>query len=1391
MKKLFTLLLILTFYWTSGVSQEYINENFDTGIPDTWPTDSEQDAFPWFWNDGTGFQNLDGTGYARVDADAAGDGNHLIENLESPLFDASAGNIVIVQFNTYYNDYIGLDTGSVQVWDGTQWNTVWQMGDEFGAWGNSEAVTLIITDHVNPSGDTKIRFHYDDGNSWAFNWAIDDVIISSVDCLEPLQLTVDQLGAISTLISWSSGSGTSNLAYGPTGFDINDIVASGGTLIAPATTPYTISGLDPETTYDFYVQDDCGADGMSGWSGPNTFTTTVGCPTPVFNSFTNATTGSIDITFTQGFGDVYIVYGEEGFLLGSAGDTSGLALSTFTLSGLTPLTFYDIYLFMDCEGDGLGFSESVGPFTFNTLVDGPGTNCGDPIILNNNLPYNQVGETFCGYGNNTALSTCFPFTQTNEEIIYAYSPETDDETIAISLINLSGNYAFISVLDACPDSAASACIASAQSDFGDTQVLLDGIELTVGTIYYIMISTYSWSPCLTFDISIFVVNCSTPDGLSAVSNLDGTAELSWNSTSGAPNYQLEWGIAGFILGEGTVVNGEYGVEDPPITIDGLTSENNYEFYIVDVCVFGNMSIAGGPFEFSGPPPANNLCEDVISINCGDIVTGNTSAATDTGNPTDFCGTTPGASGVWYSYIGDGNDVTLSLCGSDYDTKINVYTGSCEDLVCHGGNDDDFAQCGAGNNSYLYTTSEVGVTYYVLVNGWNGNTGIYTLEMNCITCPLINGLTVGATDVSASVNWTTSNTGANYVVEYGAVGFVQGSGTALTGIIGTDGPPVGITGLIAGSSYDVYVYEICTSGDTNQTLMTSFTTNLLPPPANDLCDNAYPIECGGSDSGSTVNATEIGNPIGNICGFATLNSNTVWYSFVGNGQLTSVSLCGSDFDTELFIFTGDCDSLECFIVADGNGGNCPSFQASYTQFLSENGVTYYIAVAGWAQFASGNYLISVECNPCGNPINPMASVTDVGAEILWSSYLPMAGYTLAWDTAGSDLWIDGTIVTGSVSDLPLALGNLSAGVTYDVCFYEYCEAMQTNTDTICFSFTTNLLPPPDNDDACNAIALTNGDTLVTTNIYASVQDGEIQPPVTGLQDPNQMGWGFAGLVASTWYTYTPTTDGFVNISTCHPGSYDTQLAIYSVEDCNDFSTYTLVAANDDKIGGCSEATYASEVFGICLLANNTYYIQVDPYSNFLNGADFLISVDFTPLYVDGEVAVPSPHTASLNWNYNTTDGTDIDFLFVFTNMTTSVTDTIEGNTANLPLLLEGLDDQTIYEYYIYSLDNCMTSSGPNSFTTLVDGISELSFANNVNVYPNPVTDKLQIEVNAEILKGTSISIMNMQGQVIYQETVADNTSNFKTEIDVDNYSRGLYILKLEDENASIQKRIIIQ
>ncbi len=124
-------------------------------------------------------------------------------------------------------------------------------------------------------------------------------------------------------------------------------------------------------------------------------------------------------------------------------------------------------------------------------------------------------------------------------------------------------------------------------------------------------------------------------------------------------------------------------------------------------------------------PPNDDCTGAIPINCGQTINSTTvGAAVDA---VAACVTTLNtAPGVWYTFVGDGTNVTLSLCGSAYDTKIGVFSGSCGSLTCVTGNDDF-----CGLQSQVTFPTVFGTNYYILVTGFSTNTGAFSLTRTCV------------------------------------------------------------------------------------------------------------------------------------------------------------------------------------------------------------------------------------------------------------------------------------------------------------------------------------------------------------------------------------------------------------------------------------------------------------------------------------------------------------------------------------------------------------------------------------------------------------------------------------------------------------------------------------
>ena len=147
---------------------------------------------------------------------------------------------------------------------------------------------------------------------------------------------------------------------------------------------------------------------------------------------------------------------------------------------------------------------------------------------------------------------------------------------------------------------------------------------------------------------------------------------------------------------------------------------------------------------------NETCATAILIECdeGSVVGSTVGASVD--DP-GFCGTGAGTAGsVWYTWIGNGESITITTCNAsitNYDTKLSVYEGDCGALVCVDGNDDgsplginpdpDCVIPATGSTfnraSTVTFSSTLGTTYFFMVHGFLDNEGDFELSISNNDC----------------------------------------------------------------------------------------------------------------------------------------------------------------------------------------------------------------------------------------------------------------------------------------------------------------------------------------------------------------------------------------------------------------------------------------------------------------------------------------------------------------------------------------------------------------------------------------------------------------------------------------------------------------------------------
>lgn len=162
---------------------------------------------------------------------------------------------------------------------------------------------------------------------------------------------------------------------------------------------------------------------------------------------------------------------------------------------------------------------------------------------------------------------------------------------------------------------------------------------------------------------------------------------------------------------------------------GLTIGDTYyiriDGYAGDLCDYYFEPVTGVVIT-----PPNNACDDAILLNCGDTDIASNILADAVDSPSGCAGGGTPGDGVWYSFIGDGSEVTISTDnpGTNFDTEINIFEGPCTALTCVGGDNDG----GVGMTSSFTFTTTNGTEYFIYVDGDGAAIGQFEVSLTCNT-----------------------------------------------------------------------------------------------------------------------------------------------------------------------------------------------------------------------------------------------------------------------------------------------------------------------------------------------------------------------------------------------------------------------------------------------------------------------------------------------------------------------------------------------------------------------------------------------------------------------------------------------------------------------------------
>lgn len=325
----------------------------------------------------------------------------------------------------------------------------------------------------------------------------------------------------------------------------------------------------------------------------------------------------------------------------------------------------------------------------------------------------------------------------NDDVWYSFVATNTEHNVTVV-----GAASFDAVLNVRSGACNGTSIACVDNTFGGGTEVANLTGLTVGNTYLVRVhhwfSAVSSTPTFTICVTTPVPPCSAPSTPMVNSVGTTSASLSWGAVSGATLYRYSSGSGFHTCGSGSQTTAGTSVN-----LTGLAPNTTYTFCVRTDACGGGAASSYVSTTFTTNPLPNDNCSGAINISCGQTVSGSTVGATSDaaigsctlgsfGTPGSgtAVGGTPGL-GVWYRLMGDGSQVSASLCNSSFDTKIHIYEGSCGTLTCVASNDDNSAQCSPGSRSYVQFNTNPGSTYYILVSGFSSSTGNFSLQIGCV------------------------------------------------------------------------------------------------------------------------------------------------------------------------------------------------------------------------------------------------------------------------------------------------------------------------------------------------------------------------------------------------------------------------------------------------------------------------------------------------------------------------------------------------------------------------------------------------------------------------------------------------------------------------------------
>lgn len=220
------------------------------------------------------------------DDDGAGSSSNDDLQVTSPMIDLSSASAGGETWITITGEYVYNELGDILLIetydaDTMTWSTLETFVEnststiDYEICISTETYTTPVLDisgfSTNQLSGFKYRINYNDQAGWAWGWCLTSPTITSEappTCIDPSDLTATATSLSEATLSWTGHSSA-------TGYEVVVQEVGIGTPtssdVAVSSTSYNATGLEENSSYEFYVLADCGTNGLSSWVGPYEF----------------------------------------------------------------------------------------------------------------------------------------------------------------------------------------------------------------------------------------------------------------------------------------------------------------------------------------------------------------------------------------------------------------------------------------------------------------------------------------------------------------------------------------------------------------------------------------------------------------------------------------------------------------------------------------------------------------------------------------------------------------------------------------------------------------------------------------------------------------------------------------------------------------------------------------------------------------------------------------------------------------------------------------------------------------------------------------------------------------------------------------------------------------